>query len=316
MAAITIALGAPTTLTADFVQWQNRDAPVGLGDVSALSSDSDPRYMQRFRLYRAARSITGEFYLNFKGSVPDGTNAFDAGDDLSDAWEQHTAAVTLVAPHGTLTVGGPDSAGSSARDTVEPYFWSPPEASDFAGNISPWITSYLAQSDADEALLTITLDDGVAPNRLPLDAAPSTMGAMTSAAATVTIFDSKLALDAVPSTMGAMTSAAAAVSIVDAHLALDAVPSTMGAMTSAAAAVQIRQAATTVVPAAIVYRPRAVVTHKTNRVDLFAREHLGSDSDANRRTVIRRNAARFAERPTFWLEVGETILTAPPEPAS
>ena len=60
----------------------------------------------------------------------------------------------------------------------------------------------------------------------------------------------------------------------------------------------------------------AIITHKTNRVDLLAREELGSDSDANRRSIIRWNAARFAQRPTFWLEVGETILTAPPEPAS
>ena len=312
MAAVTITLGAPTTLTADFVQWQNRDAPVGLGDVSALSSGTGPRYMQRFRLYRAARSITGEFYLNFKGSVPDGTNAFDSGDDLSDAWEQHTAAVTLVAPNGTLTVGGPDSAGSSARDTVEPYFWSPPEASDFAANISPWITNYLAQSDADEALLTITLDGGVAPNRLALDAAPSTMGAMTSSTATVTIFDSKLALDAAPSTMGAMTVSAATVSIVDAHLALDAAPSTMGAMTASAATVQIRQAATTVELASNVDRPRATVTARTNRVDLFARENLGSDSDANIRDIIRWNVDYFRRRRTFWLGDGDVLFTAAP----
>ena len=56
----------------------------------------------------------------------------------------------------------------------------------------------------------------------------------------------------------------------------------------------------------------ATVTHKTNRVDLLAREELGSDSDANRRAIIRNNAARFAERPTFWLQEGETIATSPP----
>ena len=60
----------------------------------------------------------------------------------------------------------------------------------------------------------------------------------------------------------------------------------------------------------------AVITHKTNRLDLLAREALGSDSDPTRRQIIRWNAERFAERPTFWLEVGETILTAPPEPTS
>lgn len=56
----------------------------------------------------------------------------------------------------------------------------------------------------------------------------------------------------------------------------------------------------------------AVVTHKTNRVDLLAREELGSASDANRRNIIRWNAARFASKPSFWLDEGEDILTAPP----
>ena len=37
----------------------------------------------------------------------------------------------------------------------------------------------------------------------------------------------------------------------------------------------------------------AVVTHKTNRVDLLAREELGSDSDANRRAIIRANASEL-----------------------
>ena len=57
----------------------------------------------------------------------------------------------------------------------------------------------------------------------------------------------------------------------------------------------------------------ATVTHKTNRLDLLAREDLGSASDANRRAIIRLNAQRFEERPTFWLWEGETILTAPPD---
>ena len=56
----------------------------------------------------------------------------------------------------------------------------------------------------------------------------------------------------------------------------------------------------------------AIVTHKVNRIDLLARAELGSDSDAARRQIIRWNAARFAAKPTFWLDEGEEILTAPP----
>lgn len=58
----------------------------------------------------------------------------------------------------------------------------------------------------------------------------------------------------------------------------------------------------------------AVVTHKTNRVDLLARAVLGDDSDAARRRIIRFNAARFAAKPTFWLDEHEFIWTKEPDP--
>ena len=256
MAAITIALGAPTTLTAGYVQWQNRDPPVGLADVSALSSDTEPRYLQRVRIWRSDRA-GGYMYLNAKRTTPDGSSAFADGADFNDDWAVNPHALVFTAPNGVLTVDGPNAPGSRVADSTEPYSWSPPEP--FA-DIETWINAYIALDATDQSMLTLRLAD------------------------------------------------------LDPFVALDAAPSTMGAMTSSAATVAIRQAATTVVPAAMA--PGTVVTHKTNRVDLLAREELGSDSDANRRAIIRWNAARFAERPTFWLEVGETILTAPPEPAS
>ena len=310
MADVTITLGAPATIAATYVQWENRDPPVGLGEVSALSSDADPRYIQRVRIWRSDRA-GGYMYVNAKRTTPDGSNAFSSGDNFNDDWAVNPGALVFTAPNGVLTVDGPNAPGSRVADANEPYSWSPPEP--FA-DIETWINAYIALNATDQSMLTLRLADLDA--FLALDAAPSTMGAMTSSAATVTIVDAHLALDAAPSTMGAMTSSAATVTIVDAHLALDAAPSTMGAMTSSAATVTIRQAATTVEAAANADQPRAVITHKTNRLDLLARAELGSDSDANRRNLIRRNAARFAERPTFWLEPGETILTAPPEPTS
>ena len=306
MADVTIALGAPATIAATYVQWENRDPPVGLGEVSALSSDADPRYIQRVRIWRSDRA-GGYMYVNAKRTTPDGSNAFSSGDNFNDDWAVNPGALVFTAPNGVLTVDGPNAPGSRVADANEPYSWSPPEP--FA-DIETWINAYIALDATDQSMLTLRLADLDA--FVALDAAPSTMGAMTSSAATVAIVDAHLALDAAPSTMGAMTSSAATVAIVDAHLALDAAPSTMGAMTSSAATLAIRQVATTVEPAANVDRPRATATARTNRVDLFAREHLGSDSDANCRDIIRWNVEYFRRRRSFWLGDGDVLFTAAP----
>ena len=60
----------------------------------------------------------------------------------------------------------------------------------------------------------------------------------------------------------------------------------------------------------------AIVTSRTNRVDLFAREHLGSDSDANCRDIIRWNVEYFRRRRSFWLEDGDELNISAPEPTS
>lgn len=56
----------------------------------------------------------------------------------------------------------------------------------------------------------------------------------------------------------------------------------------------------------------AVVTLKTNRLDLFCLEHLGTNDDQTRRNVIRWNTEYFAANPTFWLDVGRDLWTVPP----
>ena len=60
----------------------------------------------------------------------------------------------------------------------------------------------------------------------------------------------------------------------------------------------------------------ATVTARTNRVDLFAREHLGSDSDANIRDIIRWNVEYFRTRRSFWLSDGDVLYTSAPEPTA
>ena len=57
---------------------------------------------------------------------------------------------------------------------------------------------------------------------------------------------------------------------------------------------------------------RELVTYATNRIDLFCREHLGSDSDETRRRFIRWNYPWFQLHPTFWLPVGRAFWTANP----
>ena len=58
----------------------------------------------------------------------------------------------------------------------------------------------------------------------------------------------------------------------------------------------------------------ATVTITTNRIDLFAREHLGGATDANIRNLISWNADYFAGRRTFWLGVGDVLNVGRPVP--
>ena len=60
-------------------------------------------------------------------------------------------------------------------------------------------------------------------------------------------------------------------------------------------------------------RERATV--RTNRVDLFAREWLGEDSDANRRNIIEWNWHswfRHQRNAVFWLQPGRLYYVEPP----
>ena len=54
------------------------------------------------------------------------------------------------------------------------------------------------------------------------------------------------------------------------------------------------------------------VTRDTDRIDLFVRKHLGEPTDERRQDFIRWNVTYFASNPTYWLEEGVDLLTAPP----
>ena len=179
MATVTFTPGAPT-VNANWIQWQNRDAPVGLADASSLSPDTLPRYIQRIRLWRDGRSAA--LYLNAKSATPDGSNAFDSGDDLNDEWEASAAALTLTATNGTIVFPGPAHADTATSDDAEPYSWSPHDAS----ALTAWIIGYTGLTPSARANVTITLDDGGTPTPTDRDVAATFTGAAGSLSAVVT----------------------------------------------------------------------------------------------------------------------------------
>ena len=153
MPSLTFNPGAPVVDT-NHCTWQDRDPPVGLVDASVLSGDALPKYVQRLRLWRDGRFRN--IYLNAKSEVPDGGNAFGVGDDLSDAWEAYSAAIVISAPNGILTIPGPNSDETLNYDSIESYSWPVTDAA-----LNAWLTPYLALSAEDQALVTVTLTDGV-----------------------------------------------------------------------------------------------------------------------------------------------------------
>ena len=149
----TAAAGEPSSIATGHVTWQDRSPPVGLADVSGLSSDSDPRYILRLRLWRDGR--VNPIYLNAIRATPDGLNAFGQGDDLNTDWEGSAVALTLSAPNGDLVIVGPQHPDAGASDASEPYSWA---GSDLAA-LDAWVAAYLALDATDRALFSFTLDD-------------------------------------------------------------------------------------------------------------------------------------------------------------
>ena len=156
MAFVTFSPGAafvPGASGNDYIQWEDRTGPVGLVDASVLSGDTSPKYVQRIRFWRANR--VDKIYLNAESSTPDGSNAFDAGDELNEQWESYSAALVISAGGTTGTFAGPANTQNSDRDSGEPYGWVTSNAV-----VDAFITAYEAKTDAEKAATTITLNDG------------------------------------------------------------------------------------------------------------------------------------------------------------
>ena len=151
MARVTLDLGEPTGFRpGSWVQWDERTQ--GLGDLSAFSAvEGETRHLIRLRIFdRAANNI--QFQLT---ETPDGSAGWAGSpDDLSDAWEQHSAAITVrAAGLDDLVITGPDAAASGDRDATEWYLWS-------SGNDpTSWFAAY---EQAGRPAVTILVDDGQA----------------------------------------------------------------------------------------------------------------------------------------------------------
>ena len=120
MASVTLTLGAPTeNNSSTWVQWDKRTAPDGLGDISALSADSNARKLVRIRLFYDGR-------IQFQTvQTADGSSGFGTSEELSERWEKSLVALTLSGDSlPTLVVAGPDSTAVTQGDSTEPYSWT------------------------------------------------------------------------------------------------------------------------------------------------------------------------------------------------
>ena len=120
MASVTLTLGAPTeNSSSTWVQWDNRTGPDGLGDISALSADSDTRKLIRVRLFYDGR-------IQFQTvQTADGSSGFGTSEELSERWEKSLVAFTLSGDSlPTIVVAGPNSSAATQADSTEPYGWT------------------------------------------------------------------------------------------------------------------------------------------------------------------------------------------------
>ena len=161
---VTLNLGPPTSRRAGgWALWFA--AAAGLGDISVFASPANTtRHLITFRISR-----TGA--IRFRTiAVPDGTGGNAAGQDLTDAWEGFSAAITVSsAGLADLVITGPAAAESTQKDTTEPYQW-------YSGNaVTAWFDAYVT---AGWPAVTIVLDDGVSAS---VDlAGRATVGASTA----------------------------------------------------------------------------------------------------------------------------------------
>ena len=309
MTVLTVELPDFTSPSGNAARIRFQDTTTGLIDATALRTLAGDAIITRLQINGDQDRCLMQI-VETLGDPPG-----DVNPSLSGVWEQYNPAITLQATGlADLEISGPVAAGSDSTDTTEPYSWLPGPLITYTGGLSQWVTDFKAAYAADTTLrATMVLDDGVVAGIIAVELDGADAGSTTAAPIAATVLAAPAVTNVAVELDGADAGATTAAPIAATVLAVTNVAVELdGADAGSTTAAPI--AATVVGNVSL--EAAFIITHKTNRLDLLAREALGSDSDANRRNIIRWNAARFAERPTFWLEVGETILTAPPQPAS
>ena len=309
MTVLTVELPDFTSPSGNAARIRFQDTTTGLIDATALRIITGDAIITRLQINGDQDRCLMQI-VETLGDPPG-----DVNPSLSGVWEQYNPAIILQATGlADLEISGPVATGSDSTDTTEPYSWLPGSLITYTGGLEQWVSDFKAAYAADTTLrATMVLDDGVVAGSIvvELDGADAGSTSAEPIAATV-LAVTNVAVELDGADAGATTAAPIAATVLAAPAVINVAVELDGADAGSTSAAQI--AAT--VAGNVSLEDAFTVTHKTNRLDLLAREALGSDSDATRRQIIRWNAARFAARPSFWLEPGEHILTAPPEPAS
>ena len=155
MASVTLVLGQPTAVNTAWVQWDVRDQPENLGDITVLSEDpaNSPRYLTRLRLFRNENN--GVVQLQLVEVPGTGLSGFaDNNENLSDTFIGQADAITLQAAGvADLVLNGPDHPQNQLRDASEWYL--------FTDTLATQTTWFVAYETAGRPALTLILDDGV-----------------------------------------------------------------------------------------------------------------------------------------------------------
>ena len=154
MPAYDFEIGRPASFGSSIVRWGPDVLASPIPGI--LLADPDAvLHLARLRISTTATDAQFRVSESETDSVGSAT-----GQEMSAFWENHDASITFFVPgeNINLILPGPNHPDNPSRDTEEPYSWSVPNATSDA--ISDFISAYAALSQAIQATLVVTLDDG------------------------------------------------------------------------------------------------------------------------------------------------------------
>ena len=163
MARVELSLPAPDVVLTNRVFWNERSAE-HYGDIAALAASPGVALLRRVIIFNLTN-----FPRRFGIDVTDmlGVGGGAAGPLLSDAWEASTVALTFRVPTlADFVIPGPTNPNNALNDDTEPYTWDLTEAQSnaaYSGGVTQWLSDFHALTAAQQAGVTLILDDGVTP---------------------------------------------------------------------------------------------------------------------------------------------------------